>query len=94
MNIWGKSIPGRRNSKYKGLEAGRGRCGWSGVMEGMSRKEWVSQVKEVRSCRACWVTTETLVLQDGSYQMVLNRGGTEFDLGFNRILLAFGWGID
>ena len=94
MNVWGKSIPGRRNSKYKGPEAGRGRCGWSGVMEGMSSREWLSQVKEVKPCRACWATTETLVLQDGSYRTVLNRGGTEFDLGFNRIPLASGWGID
>ena len=36
---------------------------------------------------------ETMVLQDGSHWRALSRG-TEFDLGFNRIPLGAGRGIE
>lgn len=36
----------------------------------------------------------TVVLCDGSHRKALSRKETEFDLGFNRIPLAAGWGIE
>lgn len=84
----GKEHLERRNSKCKDPEAGGGRHGWSGVMEGMGSRGWVRQLKEVRPmglggppqrrrfCKSCWRAP--------------TRGGTGFVLGFNRIPLAFG----
>lgn len=60
----GKEHLERRNSKCKDPEAGGGRHGWSGGMEGMGSRGWVRQLKEVRPHGAWWATTETAVLQE------------------------------